>query len=249
MNAKETKMLSIIDKQIAELQKAKEELMSSIPLLDKIKENQWLIQIRSNIYYQVKKIGHTYVYFDRFGSEFIWEHDEVNRGFRLATGNEVKQHIEYLKSKGKSYIKQNFTQRVEQREASERKVVNLDFVSLYAETPPVNSDIYIDLYRKLLEKRHNSEYDRMVKDMMDRLSEPCDLSEPMAHTIDPKKCDFYMITVTGEFGAKVRHENYYNAIKEATRLAKKQNHKAWVTGVVAVIEPIQQEVQVKVIEK
>ena len=207
MNAKETKMLSIIDKQIAELQKAKEELMSSIPLLDKIKENQWLIQIRSNIYYQFKRIGETYVYFDRFGVEFIWEHPDVNCDFRLATGNEVKQHIEYLESKGKSYIKQNFTQRVEQREAYERNYVNLD----------------IDF------------------------SSLC--SEYKTHTIDPKKCDFYMVTVTGEFGAKVRHDNYDNAIKEATRLAKKQNHKAWVTGVVAVIEPIHQEVQVKVIEK
>ena len=69
------------------------------------------------------------------------------------------------------------------------------------------------------------------------------------HKIDPKKCDFYMVTVTGHFGTKVRHDRYENAIKEATRLAKQENHKVWVTGVVAIVEPIQQEVQVKIIEK
>jgi len=72
---------------------------------------------------------------------------------------------------------------------------------------------------------------------------------PKKHMIDPTKCDFYMVTVTGEHGAKVRHTNYNVAIKEASRLAKKLNHKAWVTGVVAIVEPIQPEIQVKVITK
>lgn len=244
MNAKETKMLSIIDKQIAELQKAKEELMSSIPLLDKIKENQWVVQIRSNIYYQFKRIGETYVYFDRFGVEFILEHPDVNCDFRLATGNEVKQHIEYLESKGKSYIKQDFRQRVEQREASECKVVNLDFASLYQ-----NEVLGIDVQEEITKwlKSMSKPFCLDVKHTggLNQLKQ-CKL-EP--RKIDPKKCDFYMVTVTGEHGSKVRHDNYDNAIKEATRLAKTKNHKAWVTGVVAVVEPIKQEIQVKVIEK
>ena len=227
MNAKETKMLSIIDKQIAELQKMKEQLLATKPLSEIVKDKPWLwvIEKETNTYYQF--VGFAWgddidIHISRHGVSCGLTSSSFNSGFRIATSVEYKQHIEHLERTGKSYIKQDFTQRVEQREASERKVVNLDFASLY------QNNVFF-------EGKHNSEYDRMVKDMV--------------HTIDPKKCDFYMVTVTGEFGTKVRHDNYDNAIKEATRLAKKQNHKAWVTGVVAVIEPIQQEVQVKVIEK
>lgn len=217
MNAKETKMLSIIDKQIEELQKMKKQLLETKPLSEIVKDKPylWLIQKETNTYYQF--VGFALgddISISRHGVSYAVSRSYFNSKFRIATSVEFKQHIEHLERTGKSYIEQDFRQRVDQREASE---------------------IGIDLYLKLLEQRHNSEYDRMVKDMV--------------HTIDPKKCDFYMVTVTGEFGAKVRHDNYDNAIKEATRLAKKQNHKAWVTGVVAVIEPIQQEVQVKVIEK
>lgn len=217
MNAKETKMLSIIDKQIEELQKMKKQLLETKPLSEIVKDKPylWLIQKSTNTYYQFVGFGlGDDITISRHGVSYAVSRSHFDNTFKIASSVEFKQHIEHLERTGKSYIEQDFRQRVEQREASE---------------------IGIDLYRKLLEQRHNSEYDRMVKDMV--------------HTIDPKKCDFYMVTVTGEFGAKVRHDNYDNAIKEATRLAKKQNHKAWVTGVVAVIEPIQQEVQVKVIEK
>lgn len=72
---------------------------------------------------------------------------------------------------------------------------------------------------------------------------------PKKHMIDPTNCDFYMVTVTGEHGSKVRHTDYNLAINEASRLAKSKNHKAWITGVVAVVEPIQPEIQVKIITK
>jgi hypothetical protein len=151
-----------------------------------------------------------------------------------------------LEKTGKSYIKQDFTQRVEQREASERKVVNLDFASLYQDVMPMLHDIE---YQKLVKEKTGIDLDALVTSRInERFNKPCDLSE-VVHKIDPKKCDFYMVTVTGEHGSKVRHDRYENAIKEATRLAKIQNHKAWVTGVVAIVEPIKQEVQVKVIEK
>lgn len=58
--------------------------------------------------------------------------------------------------------------------------------------------------------------------------------------------EFYMITVRGENGSKVRHENFDAAVKEATRLAKKLNHTAHIMGVVAVVEPVQ--VQQPIIE-
>lgn len=56
-------------------------------------------------------------------------------------------------------------------------------------------------------------------------------------SIDPTQCEFYMVTCTGQRGAKVRHTRYDLAEKEALRVANKMNHAAWVVGVVAKIEP------------
>jgi hypothetical protein len=228
MNAKKKNILSLIDKQIAELQSMKEQLLKSIPLIDIVNGKPWLwvIDKNSNTYYQFSGLNHgcyKNVILSRFGKEETRGVQFFNDNFRIASSGEFKQHIEHLERTGKKYIKQNFTQRVEQREALEHKVVNLDFASLYTEAIP---------------KFHDVEYQKLIRQIE---------SEP--RKIDPKKCDFYMVTVTGEFGSKVRHDKYENAIKEATRLAKQENHKAWVTGVVAVVEPIQQEIQVKVIEK
>jgi hypothetical protein len=226
MNAKKKNILSLIDKQIAELQSMKDQLLTSIPLIDIVNGKPWLwvIEKYTNTYYQFAGLNHgcyKNVILSRFGKEETIGVQQFNDNFRIASSAEFKQHIEHLERTGKKYIKQNFTQRVEQREAY--KVVNLDFASLYTEAIP---------------KFHDVEYQKLIRQIE---------SEP--RKIDPKKCDFYMVTVTGQFGTKVRHDRYENAIKEATRLAKQENHKAWVTGVVAIVEPIQQEIQIKVIEK
>jgi hypothetical protein len=54
---------------------------------------------------------------------------------------------------------------------------------------------------------------------------------------DPKNCEFYMVTCKGVHGSKVRHGSYELAIKEAKRVARKENHPAWVVGVVARVNP------------
>lgn len=58
--------------------------------------------------------------------------------------------------------------------------------------------------------------------------------------------EFYMVTVEGKSGSIVRHETLEVAAAEATRLAKKSNHRAHIMGVVAIVEPV--EVQKPVIE-
>lgn len=55
--------------------------------------------------------------------------------------------------------------------------------------------------------------------------------------IDPKDCEFYMVTCTGVHGSKVRHASYGQAMTEAKRIARKMNHPAWVVGVVAKVNP------------
>jgi hypothetical protein len=55
---------------------------------------------------------------------------------------------------------------------------------------------------------------------------------------DPMKCEFYMVTCRGLRGAKVRHTSYDEAEKVAIELAKQENHKTWIVGVVASVEPV-----------
>ena len=50
--------------------------------------------------------------------------------------------------------------------------------------------------------------------------------------------EFYLITIEGKNGAVVRHPDFKTAVKEATRLAEKCNHRAHIMGVVAIVEPI-----------
>jgi hypothetical protein len=77
-----------------------------------------------------------------------------------------------------------------------------------------------------------------------------DLLESIKHGVKPSvdiktdtkhagtKADFYMITVKGDAGSKVRHDNYKAAEKEAIRLAKSNNHRAHIMGVIAVVDPV-----------
>lgn len=58
-------------------------------------------------------------------------------------------------------------------------------------------------------------------------------------SINPLKCEFYMVTCRGVMGAKVRHADYKTAEEEAIRLAKKENHETWIVGVVASVKPTQ----------
>lgn len=57
---------------------------------------------------------------------------------------------------------------------------------------------------------------------------------PNVQPID--KCAFYMVTCRGIHGSTVRHTTYESAEKEATRVALKENHDAFVVGVVATIK-------------
>jgi hypothetical protein len=54
---------------------------------------------------------------------------------------------------------------------------------------------------------------------------------------NPKDCEFYMVTCKGVHGSKVRHSTYQQALAEAKRVARKENHPAWVVGVVERVNP------------
>jgi hypothetical protein len=60
--------------------------------------------------------------------------------------------------------------------------------------------------------------------------------EQLTKNFDPSKCEFYMLTCKGVHGSVVRHTSYEIAEKEAERIAKKENHKVWILGVVGTVE-------------
>ena len=68
-------------------------------------------------------------------------------------------------------------------------------------------------------------------------------------TLNKKKelenAEFYMLTVSGEYGSKVRHETYDIAFKEAKRLAKKTNHEVYLMGINSIIQPNNEKVIIK----
>ena len=49
--------------------------------------------------------------------------------------------------------------------------------------------------------------------------------------------EFYMISIKGEHGSKVRHDTLEKSVKEATRLSEKLNERVHILGVIAIVEP------------
>jgi len=53
----------------------------------------------------------------------------------------------------------------------------------------------------------------------------------------PTLPEFYMLTVNGDKGSIVRHATYECASQEAIRLAKRENNRVHIMGVVGIVEP------------
>ena len=142
---------------INQLTKQRNILLSNIPLFDKLKVCDWVIEKKHNKYYEVERLEKTNVILKRNNETYRITSTDINNNFRVAEHWEVEQHLEFLRVK------------------------------------------------KAFQK--------------------------------PQLPEFYMITVKGENGTKVRHESFDLAVKEAKRLSKFTEHRAHIMGVVAIIEP------------
>jgi hypothetical protein len=175
MNAHETQSLNAINRAIAELEKTREAVLARIPLSSRAQENEWVIDNRTNMHYQMHSISSAreIVNLKRHGDVTATRIGDFDKYFTLATPTQVENHLRHLKNKG--YIPGS--------------KISLESVQLP---------------------------------------------------------EFYMITVEGKSGAIVRHPDFQTAANEATRLAKKCNHRAHIMGVVGIVEPVQ--VQQPIIE-
>lgn len=186
MNSNETKTLEALDRAIEDLNKAKQALIDKMPILSRLKKNDWVIDKRTNSHSQFVDIKHGIINLVRYSGTRTLAPDVLNENFTIATPEQIEKHLRFLNSKGLWYV--------------DKKVVILDYSGELAKSIPATSH-----YPK------------------SKIDVP----------------EFYLITVKGEQGAKVRHESFDVAVREAKRLAKKTNHRAHIMGVVGIIEPVQ----------
>jgi hypothetical protein len=198
--------------------------MTGQSLSESINPYTWVIEKNSNTYYQFisTTFNKSVVYLNRHGEVKSRVTSEFNKEFRLANGNEVIQHEEYLKTSGKYYIprtaKSSFDTQAEQRKKS------IAFIDRIIKEKGLETILHDFGVRTIGGVKNISFF---AKEHQEIVKSPFDIT----------KCDFYLVTCRGIMGAKVRHTDYATAEKEAIRIAKKENHETWVLGVVSSIKP------------
>jgi len=92
--------INAIDNAIKSLIKQKELLLESLPLIDRVKPNYWVINKQTNKYYQFKSIsGIGTITLERHKETVDFTPTTFNKSFRLANKREVTKHEGYLNNK------------------------------------------------------------------------------------------------------------------------------------------------------
>lgn len=170
--------LASIKSQIKSLEKQKERLEYEILAKGEIVFSQltsgtWIINKHTGAYYQWMTNTPSLSTIARNGEWSSVDNWSIIENFRLAKIDEINQHIDFMKSKGRTFESYN---------------IGLFQKSNQLEPKPVNP------------------------------------------------AEFFMVTLKQGIGSKKYHESYDVAVKEATRLAKKEKKQAYVMGVVASID-------------
>lgn len=226
--------INSITKTIAQLESLKQKLEFEGSFLKSVIQagkGTWVIFKKSNSYYQFSHFDgkSNHVHLERHKNRAVIGSLDFENNFRLATPSEAQQHETYLASTGKPKMS------LDVHNASTKKVYRLkpkykgneDALAVLAGVTsfPTTFEEGSSIETKLRASGVIGWFD---------LEET---SIPTPTTIDPFKCEFYMVTCRGINGTKKRHTSYDDAIKEAKRIAKKEDHPAWVVGVVAKINP------------
>lgn len=226
--------INSITKTIAQLESLKQKLEfegSFLNSLVKAGRGTWVIHKNTNSFHQFvhfnDKINR--VYLERHKNPVIFRGLEFETHFRLATPSEAQQHETYLASTGKPKMTLDIPN------ASTKKVYRLkpkykgneDALAVLAG---------VTSFPTTFEEGSHIETKLRASGVIGWF-EAEQTSVPTTTTIDPFKCEFYMVTCRGINGTKKRHTSYDDAIKEAKRIAKKEDHPTWVVGVLAKINP------------
>lgn len=236
MNKHQSEINTII-KTISQLESLKQKLEfegSFLKSLIQAGRGTWVIfkgLKGANTYYQFSHFDGKLnrVYLERHGTKHVANALEFESDFRLATPIEVQQHETYLASTGKPKMS------LDVPDASTKKIYRLK--PKYKGNEEALAVLAgVTSFPTTFEEGSHIETKLRASGVINWFEvEQTSVSAP--RTIDPFKCEFYMVTCRGINGSKVRHATYDDAIKEAKRIAKREDHPAWVVGVIAKINP------------
>lgn len=222
-----------ISKTIVQLETLKQKLEFDGSLLNsvmKLGKGTWVIFKETNTYYQFSHFNGklNQVNLERHNNTLLFNGTNFENNFRLATPSEVQQHETYLASTGKP--KMNLD------------VFNTSTKKLYRLKPQYkgNEEALALLLKIRTFPQDFEEGSPIAKKLIAMGFEQWfETFQPVtaSTTIDPFKCEFYMVTCRGIKGSVVRHTTYDEAVKEAKRITKREDHPTWVLGVVAKINP------------
>lgn len=209
------------------------------------KRGTWFIkQVGDNgTYYQFLSLKGLDVTLLRKGKESVVSIYEFVAKFKAANHSQVKQHEEYLMSQVTKVAELNdyFDNHV----SLKSEIARFLGVAQCPKTLHPSSVSFMNLTRK----GYHHFYDikeggidfipmyvkpKPVKDASGSMSTP---ANSHSKGFDPKNCEFYMVTCRGNYGAKIRHTDYQEAVDEAQRIATRENHPCWVVGVVTKVNP------------
>lgn len=216
---------------LKEARKIMGEEMSVINEVKRLGRGTWIVDTthgENGTYYQYDKFDERtgVVTLARHGHSVQSTADLINTHFRLATESDVQRHLTYLASKGfpklDDKVENYITLKPEFKPYTQACATIADVVTF-------PNEVLVDgaIYNRLK--------DAGVLDWFETVTRSSSTNK--AVSIDPLKCEFYMVTCRGDIGSKKRHTNYDVAIEEAKRIAKLENHPTWVVGVVAKIIP------------
>ena len=190
----------------------------------------WIVDIthgENGTYYQFDKLDeHTgIVTLARHGKSHETTITYINAFFRLATVSDIQRHLTYLASKGYPKLGDEIESYITLKPEFKRFTQACATIAVVKTFP---NEVRVDggIYTRLKEAG--------VLEWFDTVTRSASTEEI---TFNPLNCEFYMVTCLGDKGSKVRHADYDTAVKEAKRIAKIENHPAWVVGVVAKINP------------
>jgi len=234
-NTKQT--IETIDKAIIELSKLKDRLsfeQSLLGIVMKMGIGTWVIN-NENTYYQFSHYDGKLlkVHLKRHGLPFVFDFSVFEAKFHLASGNEVAEHETFLNSKGLPKMGDTkvcvYVLKDEYKEHFHFELLS----SLFNGNPTTMFDENSISHHKVKDARIESWFERTIQLKSDSYKLPSETK----NLIDPQRCEFYMVTCRGNYGSKVRHQDYNDAVKEAKRIARQENHPTWVVGVVKKINP------------
>jgi len=201
--------------------------------VEKLGKGTWVIC--NDTYYQYVSADTTMVTVARKGCNQRFGIHEFEENFRIANADEVAQHLIYLKQRGWTQMSdkvfKGFSLKEEFKNNEKIVLAIIDnkgskLQKYFMESSVEWSKIKRAEIKHWFEKYYEQE-----------IPETNHVQYAEKDFIDPKSCEFYMVTCKGTNGAKMRHTNYNVAVSEAQRIANKENHETWVVGVVKKVNP------------